>query len=112
MGLLDPNEKLAWLKSIKEEDIVKNLSNDTLLIYEECGIEVLIKLWEKFGGMPFYISNGPLNNLKRIYIKKNYSGDNLKRLAMELNVSQRFILQASSDSNGCSPDDPKLFPEI
>lgn len=112
MALLDPNEKLAWLKTLKEEDIIKVLSSDSLLIYQECGVEVLVKLWEKFGGMPFYISNEPLTKLKKIYVKQAYNGTNAKRLAMELNVCERFIYNARLDSNGNAPEEPTLFDKL
>ena len=113
MALLDPNEKLHWLQKLKEEDIIKHLSSDSLLIYKECGIEVLIKLWEKFGGgLPFYLSNEPLTKLKKIYVKQAYNGNNAKLLAMELNVCERFIYNARLDNTGNAPDDPKLFSEL
>ena len=112
MALLDPNEKLFWLKTLKEEDIKKHLSSDSLLIYQDCGVDVLIKLWEKFGGVTFYLSTEPLTKLKKIYIRQAYNGTNAKLLSKELNVCESFIFKARLDENGNSPDDPKLFDNL
>ncbi|MGD9642813.1 MAG: hypothetical protein AB7V08_08745 [Elusimicrobiales bacterium] len=112
MALVDLNEKLDWLAKLNKEEIEKQLSDDTLILYEELGLELLIKIWLKFGGCRFYISNSPLNELKRIYAKRFYNGTNTKRLAIELNVCEQFILNAQVDKSGSRPDDPKLFPEL
>jgi len=112
MALIDPNEKLFWLNKLKEEDIVKALSGDALVIYQECGAEVLIKLWEKFGGCGFYLPLEPLTRLKKVYVRLSYDGTNVKLLAKELNVCESFVFKARLDNNGNAPDEPKLFSDL
>lgn len=86
---------LEWLKDIKIADL---LDNDTALIYEACGESVLFMLWEKLPNMPLYISERPLNDAKRRWIRKKFSeahkkGEQLdvKRTARILDVSTRFV---------------------
>lgn len=112
MALLDANEKLDWLKKIPREEIEKHLTRDIKMIYEVCGLDILVLLWQNFASISFYLSTAPLNELKKIYARKFYNGTNTKQLALELQVSEQFIYAAQKDKDGSSPDDPRLFPEL
>lgn len=79
---------MDWIKEIEIEDL---LTNDSRLIYEHCGTEVLLMLWQRLPNLNLYISTKPLMELKKRYIKKFYNGSNLKQLAALLEVSDRFI---------------------
>jgi len=58
------------------------------MIYEACGMDVLVPLWKNLGGLQFYLSTAPLNELKKVYAKKYYvsgpNGNNAKELAITL----------------------------
>lgn len=112
MALFNPDENLEWLKQIPKEDLEKYLSKDIRMIYEACGMDVLVTLWKNLGGLQFYLSTAPLNELKKIYARKHYNGDNAKELAITLGVTDRFIFAAQVDKNGSLPDDPKLFDNL
>jgi len=82
---------LEWLNEIDIEDL---LTNDSRLIYEHCGLDVLMKLWECLPGLNLYISTKPLVEAKRKYIRKFYNGANVKQLALKLDVSERFVYES------------------
>ncbi len=110
----DPDLKLGWFKDLDREEILKHLSNDARLIYEYCGLEVLIALWEKLSSINLYLSDKPLMDLRRVYVRKHYketaAGNNSKQLAVTLGVSEQFVYVARTEKNGARPDDPTLFP--
>ncbi len=83
----------AWLEKI---DVNKYLKGDVELIYNECGMEVLLQLWDKLPSLNLYISTKCLQECKRAYIKEHYDGRNAKSLAAELKVSERFVLKVVS----------------
>jgi Mor family transcriptional regulator len=83
-----------WLKDVAIEDV---LDGDTELIYKKCGIDVLMSLWSNLPSLYLYISTKPLLEAKKIYIKKNYNGVNVKELANRLNVSIRFVYNVVSE---------------
>ncbi len=93
-------KSLQWLKSI---DVRQHLSGDTELLYQECGIETLIALWEKLPSLSLYISTKPLNECKKVFIRKEYNGSNVKQLARTLNVSERFVMKVISEPAGSKP---------
>lgn len=84
-----------WLKDVAIEDV---LDGDSELIYKKCGIEVLLSLWLNLPSLYLYVSTRPLNEAKKIYIRKNYNGTNVKELANRLNVSIRFVYNVVSES--------------
>lgn len=79
---------MDWIRDINIKDL---LNNDTMLIYEHCGLDVLLKLWECLPGLNIYISTRPLMEAKKRYINMNYRGNNVKELALKLKVSERFV---------------------
>jgi len=111
MSIINPNE-LDWLKELKEEDITKELTHDIKLIYDACGLDVLISLWLHFSSIGFYISTAPLTEIKRIYAKRFHNNTNSKQLAIKLGVSERFIYAAQEEKNGSHAEDPELFPKL
>ncbi len=92
-------KSLQWLKSI---NIRPHLTGDCEMLYQECGLDTLIHLWEKLPSMNLYISTKPLNDCKRVYIMQEYDGKNVKALASKLNVSERFVLKVLSQAERIS----------
>ncbi len=84
-------KKMEWIKELDEETIIEKLEGDARLIYEFCGLEVLKALWENLPGINLYISTKSLIELQKEYIKRHYTGDNIKELAAKLKISERFI---------------------
>lgn len=81
---------MDWLRQIDISDL---LDNDTKLIAEQCGIDVLYNLWENLPTINLYISTKPLTEARKRYIKKFYTGSNVKNLAALLNCSERFVYE-------------------
>jgi len=81
---------LDWVKEIEIKDL---LEGDAKLIAVQCGIETLIKLWENLGSLSLYISGKPLMDAKKRYIKKFYTGSNVKQLAIKLDCSEKFVYE-------------------
>ena len=91
---------MEWLDDVlKDVKIQEILDKDSELIYQECGLEVLKTLWDKFPSIMLYISTKPLVRAKKIYIQKHYDGTNSKVLALMLKVSERFIFQSASEGD-------------
>lgn len=100
---------MDWIRELEEEDLKDLLSGDAALIYEHCGMEVLLALWEKLSGITLYLSEKNLYEIKRRYIRKHYCKDdparNAKALAAKLNVSERFVYEVLMEKNkGCFDD--------
>ncbi len=85
---------MDWLRQIEIRDL---LDNDTQLIAEQCGIEVLYRLWEKLPSISLFISTKPLKEAQKRYIRKFYDGGNVKNLAALLGCSERFVWETIAE---------------
>lgn len=86
---------LEWLDEIDWQDL---LDKDTALIAERCGPDVLRSLLDELPNMSLYISEKPLNDARRRWIRKKAAeahqrGEQLdiKRTARYLEISTRFV---------------------
>ena len=86
---------MDWLSEIEFMDL---LTNDTALIAEYCGVEVLLRLWENLPSMNLFISTKPLTEAKKRYVRKFYGKIEVKKLAATLNVSERFVYECVSST--------------
>lgn len=86
---------LDWVKELEIDDL---LDNDIKFIYDSCGLDLLLQLWENFPKMTLYISTKPLTEAKKRYIKKHFNNKNVKELCRKLDVAERFIYEAVSTS--------------
>ncbi len=77
-----------WLEEIEVRDL---LDCDVALIYDCCGLDVLIRLWENMQGVNLYISAKSLMAARKRYIALHYDGNNIKKLAVKLAVSEKFV---------------------
>jgi len=85
---------MDWIYEIEKEEIEKLMNKDMALVYQECGLEVAKKLWEKLAGLNIYISEKSFFDIKRLYIRKHYNPDDphsKKALAVRLKVSEDFV---------------------
>lgn len=93
---------MDWIDEIEKEKIEMLLNKDMALVYQECGLEVVKKLWEKLAGLNIYVSEKSLFEIKRYYIKKNYNPDDphsKKVLAVRLDVSEDFVKKTLSNTD-------------
>ncbi len=79
---------MDWIKEVEFRDL---LTGDMQLIYDMCGHDVLLSLMEHMDGVGLYISGKPAIAAKKRYIRKFCDGRNVKALALQLNVSERFV---------------------
>ncbi len=86
--MIEEKSALKWLEEIEIEDL---LTGDSELIYQHCGREVLVSLWEHLSSLNLYVSTKPLDAARRRYIKAHFNGGNIKHLAALLRVSESFI---------------------
>jgi Mor family transcriptional regulator len=84
---------MNWLRDIEFEDL---LDKDAQLIYQHCGLDVLCALWQNLPGITLYLGEKSLFEIKRRYIRKHHNGSNVKQLAAQLSVSERFVYEAIS----------------
>lgn len=96
MGI-DKQDSLDWIREIRIEDL---LDGDMKMVEEFCGKETVIALYQNFPSMNIYVSTKGLVAAKRRYVQERYDGLNIKRLAITLGVSERFIYQVISEPIG------------
>lgn len=83
------SKSLTWIRQLdKVEDL---LDKDARLVYEQCGLDVFIALWESLPSISLYLSGKPLDKLRRRYIKEHFNGSNQKELCILLDCSERFF---------------------
>jgi hypothetical protein len=82
---------LSWMDGM---DMTDMLDSDSAIIVEYCGIGTMKSLWQNLPSMSLYISTKPISSAKRSYIKKHYDGTNIKHLARQLEVSEKFVNDA------------------
>jgi len=99
-------KSLDWLKEI---EIAPLLEKDTRFIYECCGIDLLIVLWENFAKMTLHISTKPLMEAKKLYIRKHFDGKNVKELCRLLEVSDRFVYETVEKHDVIHKNQGELF---
>ena len=89
---------MKWLKTIPVERLHAVLDKDCALVFQHCGLDVLQKLWQHLPGMSLYVSEKPLFELKRQYIRQHFDPKSkeasAKALAAELGVSEKFVYNA------------------
>jgi hypothetical protein len=94
-----PDRTLDWVRDVEIEDL---LDKDVKLVYDHCGLDILIKLWEEFPSMPIYMSTSPLNQIKERYI--------IKELCRLLDVSERFVYKVLEKKGVIHKGQEGLFP--
>jgi len=100
------DRSLEWVKDIRIDDL---LENDIKLVYEFCGIEMLLCLWNNFPKMTLYISTKPLTEAKKRYIKQHFDGKNIKELCRLLDVGERFVYEALEQKGMVHEGQEQLF---
>lgn len=83
-------QKEHWLKGIEIRDL---LTKDAELVFDFCGLDVLIALLENLPGITLYISRAIVTAAQKRYIAIHYDGNNVKRLAAELTCSDSLVYQ-------------------
>ncbi len=106
--LVDSEEDLVWfgwIKDLKKRDWEEVLRSrrtgddpSTRMIYELSGMEVLIYLWKNHMSTSLYISEKPLNELRKRYIRRFYDPKQPETctqvLATKLRCSEQFVREA------------------
>ncbi|MCG6552918.1 MAG: hypothetical protein L7F77_11355 [Candidatus Magnetominusculus sp. LBB02] len=95
---------MDWLNEITYDDL---LGGDARIIYDNCGPDVLISLWENLSGMTFYLSGRSLNEIKKRYIltKKNTPEFTVKDIAVKLKVTESFVYAVLRGDNTIEKDE-------
>lgn len=96
--------KYAWMKTLPEEVLRQHLTSDMLMVYDACGIDVLISLATHCASIPVYMAPRALARLQRVYIKQASTGNNYKELARSMGLSERFVYDAVAEERAETPD--------
>lgn len=116
-------DELDWIRDLKQRDVDQimraelNREDPSMkMIYEDCnGIETCILLWRRLKSMQLYISETRLNNLRRLYVRRNFDAENpqvsAKELAVRLGTSEKFVYEALEAKPEEDPRQEKLFKE-
>ncbi len=113
---------LSWIGEMKQKDVDEVLRTSgsrevddisARLIYELSGLEVLIYLWKNHMSTNLYISEKPLNELRKRYIRQNFDANEpsscIKVLAAKLRVSEKFVYEALNEDIKSDLRQCKLF---
>lgn len=96
---------MEWIMDIKFVDL---LERDAALVYEHCGLDVLVKMWLNLSGITIYLGEKPLYEMKKRYIRQVFNKDvpefTAKALALKLGVTERFVYEALTT---VEKDDPR-----
>lgn len=110
---------LGWIKELKQEDLDRvfkqtRSGDDTSmrLIYELCGMEVLAHLVKNLLSTPLYISEAPINELRKIFIRRFYDPKNpetsIKVLSVRLRCSAQSVREWLAEDPKEDPRQGKL----
>jgi len=89
---------LEWIKEI---DYRKHLTGDLAELEKIIGIDNLIKILEYFGKTAIYISEKPILEMKKEYIRKHYGKIGAKELARKLGISERLVYEIGNEKVTC-----------
>ena len=116
--------KLGWIQDMKRREVDEVLTGGSSrksedpsmkLIYKNCGLDTVIILWENLPNLQLYISEKPLNELRRRYVRQNFDPEKslacVKELAVLLGVSEKFIYEALAEDAKEDPRQTKMFAE-
>ena len=113
-------EELDWILDMKRKDVEQVMKSQTnkgddlsmKMIYEDCGIETCILLWRKLPRISLHISERPLNELRRLFVRQHYDPDSpdfcIKALAVKLDVSEQFVYEALGADEKEDPRQEKM----
>jgi hypothetical protein len=102
----EEREPMDWLYDMKSREVKEILTarnklgddSSVSLVYEYCGLDVLVSLWKNLSGITIYVSERALNDLRKLYIRQNYKPNDplksIKVLAAKLRVSEQFVREA------------------
>lgn len=104
--------KLDWIGDLKRSDmerIMNQYGRDMSLVYANCRLETLLDLWENMSGVPIYVSERALNELRKHYVRKNFDPkdpeNSTKAIAVRLRASTQFVREALEEAT--PKDDPR-----
>ena len=109
----EEHEPMEWLYDMKAHDVHEVLmagnsagdDSSVRLIYELCGLDVLVSLWQNLPSISFYVSIKSLNDLRKLYIRQNYKPNDplksVKVLAATLHVSEQFVRESLEGKKSC-----------
>ena len=92
-----------WIREIAIDDLPLSYQEIARIV----GIEVAIKLSEHLGGLSFYFPKieSLLTKKKEDYIRRNFSGNNHKELALTTGYSAQWVYKILKNSKGAQPLD-------
>lgn len=77
-----------FLRELTIEDLP---GKDMKMVAEYCGMDIAVKLIEEMPSMAIYIPKSSVNQLAQDYIRKNYNGSNVKKLAVKTGYSEKQV---------------------
>jgi hypothetical protein len=79
-----------FLATVTPED----LGGDMGLVAEQCGVDTVVRLVARLGGMQLSVPKYALKRSAIRYIRAHYDGTNAKVLAMATGMTERFVYDA------------------
>jgi hypothetical protein len=104
---------MDWIAELKPSEIEARLNKDMALVYQECGLETAMLLWEKLSGLNIYVSERALFELRRLYIRRYHNAadphKDKKALAVKLKVSEKFVQETLATTEAKDDRQAKLL---
>jgi hypothetical protein len=113
-------EELDWIQDMKRKDVEAVMKSQTSkgddlsmkMIYEDCGIDTCILLWRKLPRISLHISERPLNDLRRLYVRQHFDPGSpdfcIKALAVKLGCSEQFVYESLGADQKEDPRQEKM----
>jgi Mor family transcriptional regulator len=92
---------LSLGKTLSSSDLP---DSDSRWIADNIGMDAAIKMCLQFSGVQIYIPKSTEVRLKRLYVERNFTGNNARSLALKLGVAERTIYQWLNE--------PKVKPNV
>ena len=91
---------LEWIRKIEWKDL---LTDDLRLVEGVLGEDAVLVLMHRLGGYQFFVSQKPLREAQKRYIRKFYDGKNARKIGLEVGASEslvrRAILETDDDNH-------------
>lgn len=102
------NNLIQFAKTLEPADLP---SEDLRWIASTFGMDIAVAIADRLAGIPLYIPKRAMLRVKQLYARRHFKGNNVRALAMHLQVSQQTIRNWVSRRSNASQD-PDNYPQL
>lgn len=114
-------DELDWIRDLKQKDVDRIMRSPNMrgedssmkLVYEDCGIETNILLWRTLLSVNLYVSERPLHELRKLYIRTYIDvkdlANSVRQIAVTIGSSEKFVRESLAERPQEDPRQVKMF---